>query len=315
MPLLAELPFLAASERRGCARLERAPSPIKNRVWGFSARRVGRLLSSRPLRRRTAIGYRGCGYKTALGRGEFLSPDPLGHAACMDLYSYANNDPVNNLDPDGRIATQGIRLPQGGDALMQSLVSGAELESAIGLGTAPQGGPTGSSLSSVPSVLSATLLINHPDYNPIKWNDGGSRGDGRTVQGNTNCYAYACNQVGPFSGGYGMNPGNTSGTPITTRSDISVTGIRSRSIADGLSPTPIIGGYPVYLVVAPGIDYHWYRQDSNGDWSHKPGSTPVTNVDASGNRISDPGTANHSYPSVNYKDLGGYLWVPAGFHF
>jgi RHS repeat-associated protein len=37
--------------------------------------------------------------------GTFLSADPLGHAACMDLYSYCNGDPVNNLDPDGRIAT------------------------------------------------------------------------------------------------------------------------------------------------------------------------------------------------------------------
>jgi hypothetical protein len=34
--------------------------------------------------------------------GTFLSADPLGHAACMDLYSYCNGDPVNNLDPDGR---------------------------------------------------------------------------------------------------------------------------------------------------------------------------------------------------------------------
>ena len=32
----------------------------------------------------------------------FLSPDPLGHDASMDLYSYANGDPVNFMDPDGR---------------------------------------------------------------------------------------------------------------------------------------------------------------------------------------------------------------------
>ena len=113
MPLLVELPFLAASERRGCARLERATSPIKNRVWGFSERRVGRLWSSRPLRRRTATGYRGCGYKTVLGRGIFLSPDPLGHAASMDLYSYCNGDPVNFLDPEGRDATMADLISNG----------------------------------------------------------------------------------------------------------------------------------------------------------------------------------------------------------
>ncbi|MCX6900523.1 MAG: RHS repeat-associated core domain-containing protein [Verrucomicrobia bacterium] len=34
--------------------------------------------------------------------GRFLSPDPLGHEASMDLYSYANGDPINECDPDGR---------------------------------------------------------------------------------------------------------------------------------------------------------------------------------------------------------------------
>lgn len=34
--------------------------------------------------------------------GAFLSTDPLGHAECMDLYSYADGDPINSLDPSGR---------------------------------------------------------------------------------------------------------------------------------------------------------------------------------------------------------------------
>jgi len=32
----------------------------------------------------------------------FVSPDPEGHVASMDLYSYCNGDPVNGYDPDGR---------------------------------------------------------------------------------------------------------------------------------------------------------------------------------------------------------------------
>jgi hypothetical protein len=32
----------------------------------------------------------------------FISPDPAGHSASMDLYSFCNGDPVNNFDPDGR---------------------------------------------------------------------------------------------------------------------------------------------------------------------------------------------------------------------
>lgn len=34
--------------------------------------------------------------------GSFLSTDPLGHAESMDLYSYANGDPINFFDPTGR---------------------------------------------------------------------------------------------------------------------------------------------------------------------------------------------------------------------
>lgn len=40
--------------------------------------------------------------KTASGRGNFLSPDPFGHSSSMSLYDYANGDPVNRFDPDGR---------------------------------------------------------------------------------------------------------------------------------------------------------------------------------------------------------------------
>jgi hypothetical protein len=115
-----------------------------------------------------------------------------------------------------------------------------------------------------------------------------------------------------------MQPGDASGNPIASYSDISVDGIRSRAIADGLSPTPIKGGYPVVLVVDPGVDYHWYRQDDNGLWSHKPGSTPVINVDASGKLITDPGAANRNYSGnggPNYSQNGGTLWVPPNFKF
>ena len=40
--------------------------------------------------------------------GRFLSPDPMGHAASMSLYDFANGDPVNGFDPDGRIFWTGL---------------------------------------------------------------------------------------------------------------------------------------------------------------------------------------------------------------
>lgn len=35
------------------------------------------------------------------------------------------------------------------------------------------------------------------------------------------------------------------------------------------------GGYTVLLVIDPYNDYHWYRQEADGTWSHKRGEFPV----------------------------------------
>lgn len=40
--------------------------------------------------------------------GTFLSCDPLGHDASMDLYSFCNGDPVNRFDADGRFGSQAM---------------------------------------------------------------------------------------------------------------------------------------------------------------------------------------------------------------
>ena len=53
-------------------------------------------------------------------------------------------------------------------------------------------------------------------------------------------------------------------------------------------PIPTEGNL-VALVVSTTInDYHWYRQDSTGMFSHKPGKNPVTNKDNNGRPIRDP---------------------------
>jgi hypothetical protein len=41
----------------------------------------------------------------------------------------------------------------------------------------------------------------------------------------------------------------------------------------------------------PEVVFHWYRQDSDGTWSHKIGISPATNLDSLGNPITDPRTA------------------------
>ena len=40
-------------------------------------------------------------------------------------------------------------------------------------------------------------------------------------------------------------------------------------------------------------DHHWYRLDNNGQWSHKPGETQVTQTDNGKNPIADPRVSNN----------------------
>ncbi len=64
------------------------------------------------------------------------------------------------------------------------------------------------------------------------------------------------------------------------------------------------GTYKVALVAYSG-DYHWYRQEADGYWSHKRGHSPVERIDYSGNLIIDPYTANRG----NYTNFIGYFAV------
>lgn len=64
------------------------------------------------------------------------------------------------------------------------------------------------------------------------------------------------------------------------------------------------GSYKVALIV--GSDYHWYRQNPDGFWSHKPGGTEVTNVDEQDNSIIDPQYAEWN---DRYKKFIGYFAV------
>lgn len=58
--------------------------------------------------------------------------------------------------------------------------------------------------------------------------------------------------------------------------------------------------YKIALYVDKGIDYHLYRQERDGYWSHKLGNGYVKWVDANGEKIKDPATANRNYGKYNY---------------
>jgi hypothetical protein len=73
----------------------------------------------------------------------------------------------------------------------------------------------------------------------------------------------------------------------------------------------------IALVIDPKQDYHFYRQDSNGFWSHKPGGTAVTNKDSAGRLIYNPELANRdsrddaaNKDGLNYNVFCGFMCVP-----
>ena len=141
------------------------------------------------------------------------------------------------------------------------------------------------------------LNPGRPYYEPGYWN-------GNERQGQNNCYNYANNKAtNTFA-----QPGKATGAqaPYITCADVHAAAVR-----DGLEP---ISYYPstllnfktgVALVVGPYYDYHWYRLDENGMWTHKPGEGLATNLDNSGNVISDPRTANRG----PYTQFCGFFMV------
>jgi hypothetical protein len=127
-----------------------------------------------------------------------------------------------------------------------------------------------------------------PLYEPAWWNVPAR-------QPFNNCYNYATN----YRSDTFAQPGKAAGAQYSA---LTCASVKPAAIADALIDNPGANnrcpgeGHLVALVIWPNVDFHWYRKGRNGRWSHKPGGTPVTNVDNSGNVIADPRTA----------DRGGY---------
>jgi hypothetical protein len=112
-------------------------------------------------------------------------------------------------------------------------------------------------------------------------------------------------------------PGYAAGYPPLNKSQLTCPEVMKRTLADNPNIRRIskqdrcsVDSYKGALVVDPGSDYHYYRLNDEGYWTHKPGYKPSTKYDASGNMITDPEKANRNYGKLNYKDFCGYFCVP-----
>ena len=171
-----------------------------------------------------------------------------------------------------------------------------------------------SSLSANSARLNSTdVLLSRsgaPVYNPSYWNDSS-----RIKK--ANCYAYSMDVICTTE--MKLQPGQLAGQQFqyltkasiyaAAQADGSYLGNGRSIVETTASSTPGSNQFKVALVIAPGVDYHWYILNSNGRWSHKRGWTEVTDVDASGNYIYDPATCDRNYSGANYSQFCGYFMV------
>jgi hypothetical protein len=79
--------------------------------------------------------------------------------------------------------------------------------------------------------------------------------------------------------------------------------------------------YKGAMTVDSGSTFHFYRQNPDGTWSHKPGILPVTDVDADGKKIYIPHFANRNYAdskdgsNIKYDAFCGYFCIPSNKYY
>jgi hypothetical protein len=171
-----------------------------------------------------------------------------------------------------------------------------------------------------------------PAYDPDAYNNYSD------VQNNHNCYAYAfdikedmakaCEGRKDANGNCSLRfhqPGYSAGFKrFRDMNILQCPDIAARIIADvpGAKIAQFeercpVGTSKIGLVIDDKRDYHFYRQDRGGLWSHKPGSGKVTNLDANDRKIYDPALAARDYSrgdtdKLNYKYFCTYMCVPRG---
>lgn len=176
------------------------------------------------------------------------------------------------------------------------------------------------------------LSGSEPSYEPGVYNEYAD------MQNNHNCYAYAfdikenmeeaCKGRKDANGNCSLRfhqPGYSAGFKrFRDTNIIQCPDIAARIIADvpgakisSFEEKCPVGTSKIGLVIDDKRDYHFYRQDRGGLWSHKPGSGKVTNRDANGNPIYDPALAARDYSrgeedKLNYKYFCTYMCVPRG---
>jgi hypothetical protein len=142
-----------------------------------------------------------------------------------------------------------------------------------------------------------------PQYDPQPWNAAAH-------VGLNHCYNYATDVMTDHA----ALPGEGSGTACcSTDRSVTCTKVGAAAESDKLdsttNTTPSNPPHAHFVALAvepadtPGRDFHWYRRDCNGLWSHKVGNSPARDVDESGQTIVDPQSCDRG----TYKVFCGFF--------
>lgn len=149
-----------------------------------------------------------------------------------------------------------------------------------------------------------------PSYDPSFWNDD------LFIRSKNNCYNYGCD----IRSNTYAQPGYAHEVELDDP-NMNCLDVGKAAEDDGLKKTSQKEcekcSHLVALVIAPNQDYHWYRLDDDGFWSHKPAIFLATNLDASDKKITNPETADRNYlgtdVNINYSVFCGYYCVDKKF--
>ncbi len=146
------------------------------------------------------------------------------------------------------------------------------------------------------------------EYEPDKWNK-------YNIKNSHNCYSYALGKRTTKIKNK-PQPGYSSGYKHINDSEYECNFFYNRlkkdvpaSYIEKFDNKCLPGFYKIFLALDKKNDYHWYVQNKNKYWSHKPGHGEVTDIDASKKKIKKPSSSNRDYGYLNYNTSCFYACV------
>jgi len=161
-----------------------------------------------------------------------------------------------------------------------------------------------------PGALWSPVSGSEPEWNPSRWE--------ANTQYN-NCYAYALDDREPQETLRHRKPIPGPHRSYYTCSQV-IEGLKDEvpQMYVASFGCPCASGFKkIYAAVSDegeDNDFHFWRQDRDGWWSHKPGSDDPSRTDGDQRPIANPDQANRHSSTRHYSQGCGFFCIPVGSH-